>query len=314
MVHVPADRQRLLQPRDERDRLPGGDPAAAVLRSRRPTTRSTTAAIGAVIGHEIGHGFDDQGSKYDGRGRAARTGGRRRTGPRSSVLTGELIDQYAVLEPAQHARPPRQRRADRRGEHRRPRRVWRSPSRPGGSRCGGAEPPVIDGLTGAQRFFRSWATVWQAKMRDAEQIRLLAIDPHSPGGVPLQPGGPQHRRVPRGVRTSAGGRAVARPGGPGADLVGRPPAGGLASSARLASRQLGAGARCRWASAGGAATVPGRLPRLLHTAVGVGDRPGASGRCSGPPAWPGTAPGRRGRARRPAPSGCCCPRPPQRRC
>ena len=39
VVHVPADGQRLLQPGDERDRLPGGDSAAAVLRSGRPTTR-----------------------------------------------------------------------------------------------------------------------------------------------------------------------------------------------------------------------------------------------------------------------------------
>ena len=41
---TPADGQRLLQPAAERDRVPGRDPAAAVLRSRRPTTRSTTAA------------------------------------------------------------------------------------------------------------------------------------------------------------------------------------------------------------------------------------------------------------------------------
>jgi len=45
----------------------------------------------------------------------------------------------------------------------------------------GEEAPVLDGLTGAQRFFMSWARAWQDKIRDEEVIRLLAIDPHSPG-------------------------------------------------------------------------------------------------------------------------------------
>jgi putative endopeptidase len=45
---------------------------------------------------------------------------------------------------------------------------------------GGAEPPVIDGMTGARRFFLSWAQAWQMKGRDEEVVRLLAIDPHSP--------------------------------------------------------------------------------------------------------------------------------------
>src|SRR5664279_5383580 len=44
----------------------------------------------------------------------------------------------------------------------------------------GAEPEVVDGLTGTQRFFLSWARVWQTKIRDAEVVRLLALDPHSP--------------------------------------------------------------------------------------------------------------------------------------
>jgi len=39
---------------------------------------------------------------------------------------------------------------------------------------------VIDGLTGLQRVFLSWARVWRVKARDEEMIRLLAIDPHSP--------------------------------------------------------------------------------------------------------------------------------------
>lgn len=39
---------------------------------------------------------------------------------------------------------------------------------------------MVDGLTGAERFFLSWAQAWRQKSRDAEVIRLLAIDPHSP--------------------------------------------------------------------------------------------------------------------------------------
>jgi putative endopeptidase len=39
---------------------------------------------------------------------------------------------------------------------------------------------VVDGLTGAERFFLSWAQAWQMKGRDEEVLRLLTIDPHSP--------------------------------------------------------------------------------------------------------------------------------------
>jgi len=44
----------------------------------------------------------------------------------------------------------------------------------------GVEAPVIDDLTGVQRVFFGWAQVWRTKSRDAEAIRRLAIDPHSP--------------------------------------------------------------------------------------------------------------------------------------
>jgi putative endopeptidase len=44
----------------------------------------------------------------------------------------------------------------------------------------GQEPPVIDGLTGAERFVLSWAQIWKYQSRPAETERLLAIDPHSP--------------------------------------------------------------------------------------------------------------------------------------
>lgn len=135
--------------------------------------------IGAVIGHEIGHGFDDQGAKYDGDGNlvdwwtdADRT--------EFGVRTKALIDQYEHfsprgLEPSHHVNGAFT--------------VGENIGDLGGLSIAllayqlslkGKEAPVIDGLTGVQRVYFGWAQVWRTKSRDAEAIRRLAVDPHSP--------------------------------------------------------------------------------------------------------------------------------------
>jgi putative endopeptidase len=45
---------------------------------------------------------------------------------------------------------------------------------------GGKEAPVIDGFTGDQRFFLSWAQVWRSKARERQEREYLTTDPHSP--------------------------------------------------------------------------------------------------------------------------------------
>ncbi|WP_413317756.1 M13-type metalloendopeptidase [Agrococcus sp. 1P02AA] len=139
---------------------------------------SNFGGIGAVIGHEIGHGFDDQGSKYDGDGRlvdwwtdADRAAFEQRT--------ASLIAQYDALEPA--AAPGHRVNGaltigENIGDLGGLSIAWRAYLRS----LGGEEPPVIDGLTGAQRFFLSWAYAWQMKIRPEEAVRLVSIDPHSP--------------------------------------------------------------------------------------------------------------------------------------
>ncbi|MDR6972442.1 M13-type metalloendopeptidase [Leifsonia shinshuensis] len=135
-------------------------------------------AIGAVIGHEIGHGFDDQGSKFDGDGRledwwteADRAAFEKRT--------ASLIEQYNALAPAQvpeHHVNGALTIGENIGDLGGLGIAWKAYL----LSLGGEEPPVIDGLTGAERFFLSWAQAWQQKGRDEEVIRLLAIDPHAP--------------------------------------------------------------------------------------------------------------------------------------
>ncbi|RFZ09260.1 Neutral endopeptidase [Mycobacterium marinum] len=138
--------------------------------------------IGAVIGHEIGHGFDDQGAKYDGDGNlvdwwtdADRT--------EFAHRTKALIDQYEAYVPRDLAAsegPPHVQGAFTVGEN---------IGDLGGLSIAllayqlslqGKRAPVIDGLTGVQRVFFGWAQVWRTKSRDAEAIRRLAVDPHSP--------------------------------------------------------------------------------------------------------------------------------------
>jgi putative endopeptidase len=135
-------------------------------------------AIGAVIGHEIGHGFDDQGSKYDGDGKLTDWWS---AADREAfeARTGSLIEQYNALAPKQ---TPDQHVngaltiGENIGDLGGLGIAWKAYQ----VSLNGEEASVIDGLTGAQRFFMSWARAWQAKARDEEVIRLLAIDPHSP--------------------------------------------------------------------------------------------------------------------------------------
>jgi putative endopeptidase len=135
-------------------------------------------AIGAVIGHEIGHGFDDQGSKYDGDGRLTDwwTAEDRAA---FEKLTGSLIEQYNALAPRQvpeHHVNGALTIGENIGDLGGLGIAWKAYV----LSLGGQEPPVIDGMTGAERFFLSWAQAWQMKGRDEEVIRLMAIDPHSP--------------------------------------------------------------------------------------------------------------------------------------
>ncbi|MDT5359411.1 MAG: putative endopeptidase [Mycobacterium sp.] len=137
--------------------------------------------IGAVIGHEIGHGFDDQGAKYDGDGNLVdwwTDSDRAEFGSRTQAL----IEQYEGFVPRQL---DGQHDAHVNGAF----TVGENIGDLGGLSIallayqlslGDKEAPVIDGLTGVQRVFFGWAQVWRTKSRDAEAIRRLAIDPHSP--------------------------------------------------------------------------------------------------------------------------------------
>lgn len=132
--------------------------------------------IGAVIGHEISHHFDDQGAKYDENGKlsdwwtesdvkAFDAAGKKliaqydayKIFPDASVkgefTLGENIGDLAGLTIAYDA--------------------YRAS-------LNGKEPPVIDGMTGDQRFFLGWAQVWRRNYREANLRQRLITDPHSP--------------------------------------------------------------------------------------------------------------------------------------
>lgn len=135
--------------------------------------------IGAVIGHEIGHGFDDQGAKYDGDGNLVNWWS---DADRAefSTRTRTLIDQYNEFTPEGLDEKYKVN-----GEF----TIGENIGDLGGLSIAlvaydlatsGTDVPEIDGLTGTQRVFYSWAQIWRTKTREAEAIRRLSIDPHSP--------------------------------------------------------------------------------------------------------------------------------------
>ncbi|HZD54237.1 MAG TPA: M13 family metallopeptidase, partial [Woeseiaceae bacterium] len=133
-------------------------------------------AIGLVIGHEIGHGFDDQGSKYDGDGRL-KNWWTDEDRARFEERTQALVEQYNGFEalPGLFIN----------GEL----TLGENIGDLGGAAIAlrayelsldGKESPVIDGLTGRERFFLGFAQVWRSKYRPETTELRVKSDPHSP--------------------------------------------------------------------------------------------------------------------------------------
>ncbi|MBA3667419.1 MAG: M13 family metallopeptidase [Sphingomonas sp.] len=154
---------------------------AAILQPPYFDPRADPAAnygsIGATIGHEIGHGFDDQGRLYDGTGRLS-DWWTAASAKAYGVQTAALVKQYDGYEPipGTHIK----------GEL----TLGENIGDLGGLEVAYAayrryvakhgEPPVIDALTGDQRFFIAYGYSWQSKFREGVVRNQLLTDPHSP--------------------------------------------------------------------------------------------------------------------------------------
>ncbi len=143
------------------------------------------AGIGAVIGHEIGHGFDDQGSQFDELG-AVNNWWTDEDKAAFEERTKALINQYDGYSPAALDDSNTVNGALTIGENIGDLgglgiawKAWQTALREQGI-ASPTDARVIDGLTGPERFFASWAAIWRSKYRDDFAVQLLAIDPHSP--------------------------------------------------------------------------------------------------------------------------------------
>ena len=132
--------------------------------------------IGVVIGHEMGHGFDDQGSKSDARG-VLRTWWQPQDDAAFRKLVDRLADQYSGYEVLPGLRiNGRLTLGENIGDVGGISVAYDAYHRS----LHGASPPVIDGLTGDQRFFLSEAQIWQNLDRE-ERLRIqVTSNPHSP--------------------------------------------------------------------------------------------------------------------------------------
>ena len=147
--------------------------------------------IGAVIGHEISHGFDDEGSQYDADGNL-HDWWTPEDKANFAAKTQALVAQYnafvAVL-PDYHVNGELtlgENIADNSGLA----IAWKAYQRT----LGGKPAPVIDGMTGDQRFFFGYAQAWRGKARPDALLAQIKSDPHTPdqfrvlGAVRNQPG------------------------------------------------------------------------------------------------------------------------------
>jgi putative endopeptidase len=136
------------------------------------------AETGATtIGHELGHGFDDQGRQYDEKGRL-RDWWSKETAAKYNVQADRLAKQFDQYEPIPGVKIKGrltlgENLADLGGLETAYAAYRRYVARNG-------EPPVLNGMTGDQRFFLAYAHAWQGKRREDAVREQLLSDPHSP--------------------------------------------------------------------------------------------------------------------------------------
>jgi putative endopeptidase len=133
--------------------------------------------IGVVIGHELSHHFDDQGAKFDKSGKLTKWWTDADIAA-FKALEAKLAAQYDAYEPVpgQHIQGKLtlgENSADLAGLAVAYDAYHKS--------LGGKPAPVIDGLTGDQRFYLGYAQVWRIKTREEALRQQLLTDPHSPG-------------------------------------------------------------------------------------------------------------------------------------
>jgi len=131
--------------------------------------------IGAVIGHEFSHGFDDQGRKSDGDGNL-RDWWTEADAAAFSERADRLVAQYNQFE----VLPDKFLNGDfTLGENIGDLSGLAVAYKAYRMSLNGEEAPVIDGLTGDQRFFMGWAQVWRRLYRDENLEMRITSDPHS---------------------------------------------------------------------------------------------------------------------------------------
>ncbi|WP_334048377.1 M13 family metallopeptidase [Alteromonas gracilis] len=134
-------------------------------------------AIGAVIGHEMGHGFDDQGSKSDANGiqRNWWTDADRAAFEEKADMLAEQYSQYEPIEG--NFVNGRNSLGENIGDVGGLAMAYHAYK----LSLNGEEAPVIDGLTGDQRFFLAWAQVWKEKRTEESMLNQLRAGTHAPG-------------------------------------------------------------------------------------------------------------------------------------
>jgi predicted metalloendopeptidase len=132
--------------------------------------------IGAVIGHEIGHGFDDQGRKSDGHG-YLRDWWTEEDAANFQKRANMLVTQFDAFSPIEgmniNGRLTLGENIGDLGGVQIAYHAYRLS-------LGGKEAPVMDGLTGDQRFFLGFSQIWRGMLREELMAQVLASNPHSP--------------------------------------------------------------------------------------------------------------------------------------